>query len=242
MTGPDDAMASATTLTTPGAVVTILTDPGDWQEAVRDAARLAAETGRRLKVVLADGDELVNAAALDCVSLVASRGPARAIDPQAARRLVNAQTGCLRRELELLGRRLGIEIELTVLAPGAAGFWAGSTALTIFGRRRRGALLVIHAGTRATLDVAARLAAGRGQRVRLLAAAAGTPPGDAAELSLLLGRWLEAPPEPLALDQPLHIESGGRIAAIVLDPAYVETRKLSAEALLNEIRRLMRLA
>lgn len=239
MTEARGAAVSTDTLASPDTVTTILADLCDWQEPVRDAARLAAQTGRRLKVVLADGGDLLTAFSLDCGRLVATQGPVRTIDRHQAQRLLNAQIARLRQELEALAERLGIAVELTTLGPKAAGFWAGSMALTVFGRRRRGTLLVIHAGTAGTLEVAARLAAERRQSVRLLAVADGQPSGDPDTLARLLGRWLEAPPESVPADQPLASGKPGRIAALVLDPAYVESRKLTPETLMAELRLLM---
>lgn len=235
MTTRAETHAHAATLTTSETVITILTDPCDWQEPVREAARLAADSGRRLKVVLADGGELMAAAALDCVQLVGSRGPVRTIDAKETARLLKAQAARLRRELDVLGRRLGIEVELTTLGREATAFWTGSSALTVFSRRRRGAVLVVHAGTTGTLEVAVRLASTRRLGVRLLAATGEDPQ----VLARHLERWLEAPPEPLPLDRPLALAGASRIAALVLDPAYVETRKLTSEVLLAELRLLM---
>jgi hypothetical protein len=222
-----------TTLTTAGSVTVVLTDVCDWQEAVRDAARLAAASGRKLRVVLADSDELLAAASLDCVRLLASGGLVSAFDPAEARRLVKAQTARLRQELQTLGRRLGIDTELVeTKAVAEAGLWTGSTALTVFARRRRGLIMVVHAGTAGTLEVAARLAAERRQAVRLLVAGTAEDP---ALLRRLFGPWLTEAPEPLgespALPRPAH---AGTIAAMVIDPAWLEQRRLGLRALVEQ--------
>lgn len=226
-------VASATTLATPGSVTVILTDVCDWQEPVRDAARLAAASGRKLRVVLADSDELLAAARLDCVRLLASGGMVSAFEPAEARRLVRAQTARLRQELETLGRRLAIDTELVETKTAVeTSPWAGSTALTVFARRRRGLIMVVHAGTAGTLEVAARLAAERRQAVRLLVAGAAADP---ALLHRLFGRWLTDAPEPLgeapALQRPAH---AGAIAALVIDPAWLEQRRLGLRALVEQ--------
>lgn len=229
----------AATLETTGTVTVILTDPCDWQEPVTRAAGLAARSGRRLKVILADSGDLLTAASLDCVRLMASGGLLSDFDPAAARRLLRAQTVRLRQGIAELARRLKIEAELIeATAETASRVWAGSTALTVFGRRR-GVLLVVHAGTAATLEVAASLAAERHQAVRLLTAAAG-PGAEAAELiRRLLGPWLAAPAATLAADAPLALAGHERVATLVLDPAYVEARSLSPAALVREARRLL---
>ena len=56
--------AATTTLTTARAVLVILTGDADWQEPLDRAARLAAATGKALRVLLTDDDALVSAAAL----------------------------------------------------------------------------------------------------------------------------------------------------------------------------------
>ncbi len=226
-------------MATSGTVTVILTDPCDWQEPVTRAARLAAAGGKRLRVILADSGDLLTAASLDCVRLMASGGLVSDFDPAGARRLLKAQAGRLRREIETLARRLQIEAELVEATPETASrVWAGSTALTVFGRRR-GVLLVVHAGTAATLEVAASLAAERHQAVRLLTAAA-SPGAETAELvRRLLGPWLAAPAAALAADAPLALAGHERVAALVLDPAYVEARSLSPAALVREARRLL---
>jgi hypothetical protein len=230
--------AGAATVETPGTVTIILTDPCDWAGPVSDAARLAASNGKRLRVVIADSAELLTAASLDCVRLLASGGGVSAFDPTAARRLLKAQTARLRGEVERLARRYGLDAEVVELTPSTlTGFWAGSAALTVFGRRRRGVLLVVHAGTSGTLEIAARLAAERRQSVRLLSAG-GADAADA--VRRLLSRWMETAAEPLAPDAPLPQAGRQRIAAMVLDPAYVEGRRLHIDALLAEIKGLMR--
>jgi hypothetical protein len=231
------ATPQATTVAERGSVTLILSDPCDWEGPVADAARLAAASDKRLRVVLADGGEILTAASLDCVHLMASGGGMSTIDSAAARRLLRAQTARLRLEVERLSRRLGREAEVLEVAPGnALGFSAGSKALTFFARRRRGVLLVVHAGTSGTLEIAARLAAERHQAVRLLSASDGDA-GDA--IRRLLGRWLDSPAISLAPGGPLPRPGPERIAAIVLDPAYVESRKLSLDALLAEVRKLI---
>jgi hypothetical protein len=224
----------ATTLTTAGSVTVILTDVCDWQAPVRDAARLAAASGRKLRVVLADSDELLAAASLDCVRLLASGGLVSAFDPAEARRLVRAQTARLRQELQTLAKRLAIDTELVeTRAATEPSLWAGSTALTVFGRRRRGLIMVVHAGTTGTLEVAARLAAERRQAVRLLVAGAAADP---ALLHRLFGPWLTEAPESLgespALPRPPA--NAGAIAAMVIDPAWLEQRRLSLQALVEQ--------
>lgn len=233
---------NGTTLATAGTVITILTDMSDWREPVTRAARLAAATGRKLRVVVADGGELLAAASLTCAHLMAPGGLVSRFEPPEARRLMKAQSARLRLELQRLAERLGIEVEL--IEPEtipAAGFWAGSTALTVFGRRRRGVILVVHAGSMATLEIAARLAAEGRQPVRLLNTGHG-PAGEAAiaeRIIRLLGPWLERPATGLVENAPLPRSAGERIATLVLDPAYVEARQLEFDALLWEIRRLM---
>lgn len=233
---------SGATVATAGTVVTILTDMSDWREPVTRAARLAAATGRKLRVVVADGGELLAAASLACAHLMAPGGLVSRFEPREARQLLKAQSARLRLELQRLAQRLGIQAELIETGPTPeVGLWAGGTALTVFGRRRRGIILVVHAGSMATLEVAARLAAEGRQHVRLL----NTEPGAAGEtaiaerISRLLGPWLEQPAAGLGADAPLPRPADERIATLVLDPAYVEARQLQLDALLGEIRRLM---
>lgn len=230
------------TVATAGTVITILTDMSDWQEPVARAARLAAATGRKLRVVVADSGELLAAASLACAHLMAPGGLVSRFEPREARRLLKAQSARLRLELQRQAQLLGIEAELiepeAVLPPG---LWAGGTALTVFGRRRRGIILVVHAGSIATLEIAARLAAEGRQTVRLLSTGQG-PAGEAAiaeRISRLIGPWLEQPTAGLGADAPLPRPTGERIATLVLDPAYVEAQQLQLDALLREIRRLM---
>jgi len=231
------ATPTATTVASSGTVTVILADPCNWEGPLADAARLAATSGKRLRVVLTDGGELLTAASLDCVRLLATGGMVSSIDSAAARRLLRAQTVRLRAEVDRLARRLGLEAEVQEVAPGSAsGFSAGSMALTVFSRRRRGVLLVVHAGTSGTLEIAARLAAERHQVVRLLNASS----TDATEaIRNQLGRWLELPATALAPGAPLPRPGPERVATIVLDPAYVEGRKVSLDELLDEIRLLM---
>jgi hypothetical protein len=219
---------------TPGSVVVVLTDICDWQESVRDAARLAAATGRRLRVVVADGGEILTAANLDCVRLLAAGGGVSAFDPLVARRLLRAQMVRLRQGLAALAARLGIEAELSEpkAAPDAA-FWAGSTALALFARRRRGVIMVVHAGTATTLEVAARLAVERQQMVHLVTAtASGGGRLEPAELRRLFGPWLRDAPEALGeavvLRRPRDATA---IAALVIDPAWLERSRLSLASL-----------
>lgn len=221
--------ASAPTIAATGAaIVVVLTDVCDWQDSVRHAARLAAATGRRLRVVLADGSDLLNAANLACVRLMASGGLVSAFDPLEARRLVKAQTARLRRELQELAARLAIEVELIEATTTEDGLWVGTTALTVFGRRRRGVIMVVHAGTAGTLEVAARLAAERRQEVRLLSAAT----ADLAAIRRLFGPWLIDSPEPLGDTVTLRRPAGAvTVAALVIDPAWLEQRRLTLEAL-----------
>ena len=231
------ASPTATTVASSGTVTVILADPCNWEGPVADAARLAAASGKRMRVVLDDGGDLLTAASLDCVHLLASGGGLSSIDSAAARRLLRAQTARLRAEVDRLARRLGLEAEVLEVAPGsAAGFSAGSMALTVFSRRRRGVLLVVHAGTSGTLEIAARLAAERHQVVRLLNASS-TDATDAVRSRL--GQWLELPGTALAPGAPLPLPGAERVATIVLDPAYVEGRKVSLDELLREIRLLM---
>jgi hypothetical protein len=233
---------SGATVATAGTVITILTDMSDWREPVTRAARLAAATGRKLRVVVADGGELLAAASLACAHLMAPGGLVSRFEPREARRLLKAQSARLRLELQRLAQRHGIEAEL--IEPEAVpppGLWAGGTALTVFGRRRRGVILVVHAGSMATLEIAARLAAEGRQKVRLLKTGPG-PAGEAAvaeRISRLIGPWLEEPTAGLGADAPLARSADERIATLVLDPAYVEARQLQLDALLREIRRLM---
>ena len=236
------ASAPATTVTTAGTVVLILADMSDWREPLNRAARLAAVSGRKLRVIVADGGELLAAASLACAHLMAPGGLISAFEPRQARRLLKAQIARLRLELARLAPALGIEAELIEPAAGPPGdFWAGSTALTVFGRRRRGVLMVVHAGSAATLEIAARLAAEGRQKVRLLKTGPG-PAGEAAvaeRISRLIGPWLEEPTAGLGADAPLARSADERIATLVLDPAYVEARQLQLDALLREIRQLM---
>ncbi len=227
------ATTGTTTLTVPGAVVILLTDIADWQRPVGEAARLAAATGRRLRVVLADSSELLTAASLDCVKLLASGGMVSGFDAREARRLLRAQTARLRHELERLAAGLAIEIELIeATASNEAGIWTGSTALTVFGRRRRGIIMVVHAGTGATLEVAARLATERRQGVRLLSAAVALDP---AALDRLFGPWLAGGAEPLAETSVLRRPGGAEpIAALVVDPAWAARHGLTLDALLRQ--------
>ena len=233
---------SGATIATAGTVITILTDLSDWQEPVARAARLAAATGRKLRVIVADSGELLAAASLACAHLMAPGGLVSRFEPREARRLLKAQSFRLRLELRRQAERLGIEAEL--IEPEAVpppGLWAGGTALTVFGRRRRGVILVVHAGSTATLEVAARLAAEGRQPVRLLISGQG-PVGEsgvAERISRLLGPWLEQPAVGLGAAAPLPRPDDARIATLVLDPAYVEARRLELDALLLEIRRLM---
>ncbi len=231
------ATPAATTVASSGTVTVILADPCNWEGPVANAARLAAASGKRMRVVLDDGGDLLTAASLDCVHLLASGGALSNIDSAAARRLLRAQTARLRAEVDRLARRLGLEAEVLEVAPGStSGFSAGSMALTVFSRRRRGVLLVVHAGTSGTLEIAARLAAERHQVVRLLNASS-TDATDA--IRNRLGQWLELPATALAPGAPLPRPGAERVATIVLDPAYVEGRKVSLDELLREIRLLM---
>jgi hypothetical protein len=230
--------ATSTTLTTARTVIVILTGDADWQEPLDRAARLAAATGKALRVLLADDDALVSAAALDCVRLVAWGGLVGAFDPTAARRLVRARRARLRGVLQGLAARHGIAAELAESAP--ATHWAGCAALTFFGRRRRGTLLVVHAGTVDTLDVAARLALEQHQEVRLLLVGAGSPAEAATELRRRFGHLLRQPPEALEEGHPLRRPSGTtRVTTVVLDPAYLTARNLTLEDLLDELRTVM---
>jgi hypothetical protein len=233
---------SSATVATAGTVITILTDTSDWSGPVARAARLAAATGRKLKVIVADGGELMAAASLACAHLMAPGGLVSSFEPREARRLMKAQLSRLRLELQRQAQQLGIEAELVepeaVLPPG---LWTGGTALTVFGRRRRGVILVVHAGSMATLEIAARLAAEGRQPVRLLNTGQG-PAGEAAiaeRIRRVIGPWLEQPSTGLGADAPLPRPGDKRIATLVLDPAYVEARQLELDALLREIRRLM---
>jgi hypothetical protein len=187
-----EAASAPTIAATGAAIVVVLTDVCDWQDSVRHAARLAAATGRRLRVVLADGGDLLNAANLACVRLMASGGLVSAFDPLEARRLVKAQIARLRRELQELAARLAIEVELIEATTTEDGLWVGTTALTVFGRRRRGVIMVVHAGTVGTLEVAARLAAERRQEVRLLSAATADPRGDPPAVRAMADRFAGA--------------------------------------------------
>lgn len=232
-----DAPRQAPHLATPGTVVVVLTDICDWREPVQEAARLAAATGRNLRVVVADSDDLLTAASLDCVGLLAAGGLVSAFDPKAARRLLRAQMVRLRQGLQELAGRLRIEIGLVepAVAP-ESGFWAGSTALALFARRRRGIILVVHAGTAATLELAARLAVERHQMVHLLSAAgAGMAGPDPATLKRLFGPWLRAAPEPLGDDgtlrRPAHAAA---VAALVVDPAWLERSRPSLAVLRDQ--------
>ena len=230
--------ATLTTLATPRAVIVILSGDADWQEPLARAARLAAATGKSLRVLLANGDELISAAALECARLVARDGLLGAFDAVAARRLVRAREARLRQVLQSLAARHGIEAELAKSAPDAV--WAGSAALTFFGRRRRGTLLVVHAGTADTLEVAARLALEQQQEVRLLVVSDAAAAELEAELRRRFGHLLRRPPEVWSIDHPLARPGGvARVATVVLDPAYLTGRKLTLEALLDEIRALM---
>ncbi len=236
------ASAPATTVTTAGTVVLILADMSDWREPLNRAARLAAVSGRKLRVIVADGGELLAAASLACAHLMAPGGLISAFEPRQARRLLKAQIARLRLELARLAPALGIEAELIEPAAGPPGdFWAGSTALTVFGRRRRGVLMVVHAGSAATLEIAARLAAEGRQHVRLLRVIheVGDDPADASRLARLFGPWLEAPAATVEPDAPLPLPGPERIVTLVLDPAYVEARRLELDALLREVRRLL---
>jgi hypothetical protein len=228
-------LEGAATVTTPGTVITILTELADWRDPVTRAARLAAASGRKLQVIVADDSELLAAASLACAHLLAPGGSISTFEPAQARRLLKGQTTRLRLELERLARGLGIEAELVESRAVAAGaLWRGCTALTAFGRRR-GVILVVHAGTSATLEIAGRLAAERRQQVRLVrfgeqvAASEGQSP--------LLGPWLEPVVLTLGPDAPLSGVRGERVATLVLDPAYVEARRLELDALLGEVRR-----
>lgn len=60
------ALQGAATVTTPGTVITILTELADWRDPVTRAARLAATSGRKLRVIVADDSELLAAASLAC--------------------------------------------------------------------------------------------------------------------------------------------------------------------------------
>lgn len=231
------AVATAT-VATPRAVIAILSGDADWQEPLARAARLAAATGKSLRVLLTDGDELIAAAALDCARLVAWGGLVGTFDPVAARRLMRARQSRLRQVLRSLAARHGIEAELAESPPDAV--WTGSAALTFFGRRRRGALLVVHAGTAETLDVAARLALEQQQEVRLLVVSAASASELEAELRRRFGQLLRQPPGVWSIDHPLACPGGvARVATVVLDPAYLAGRKLTLEALLGEIRAVM---
>lgn len=231
------AAAGAAMVATAGTVITILTDLGDWREAVSRAARLAAATGRKLRVIVADDRELLAAAALTCAHLMAPGGVISDFEPAVARRLLRSQTTRLRLELEQLARRLGIEAALVEPRAVAAGaLWADSTALTVFGRRR-GVIMLVHAGSVAALEIAGRLAAERRQPVRLVRF------GDAVAASenaaRRLGPWLEPVALSLGPDASLPRITGERVAALILDPAYVEARGLDLDALLGEVRQLM---
>ncbi len=233
-------LSTAATVTTAGTVITILTDPCEWREPVTRAARLAAATGRKLKVVLADTGELLAAARLACARLMAPGGLISTFEPREARRLLKSQTTRLRLELERLARGLGIEAELVEPAAAATGgLWTGCTALTVFGRRRRGVIMVVHAGSAATLEIAARLAAEHRQHVRLLRVGVGAVESES--VRRLLGPWLEPGAATLGPEAPLPEARGERVSTLVLDPAYVEGRKLELDALLREVRRLMQL-
>ncbi len=226
--------ASSTTLTTARTVIVILNGDADWQVPLDRAARLAAATGKDLRVLLTDDDALVSAAALDCVRLVAWGGMVGAFDPVAARRLVRARRARLQGVLRSLAARHGIAAELADSTPAA--HWAGCAALTFFGRRRRGTLLVVHAGTADTLDVAARLALEQHQEVRLLSIG----PESVVELRRRFGHLLRQPPEALEEGRPLRRPSGpARVTTVVLDPAYLTARNLTLEALLDELRSVM---
>lgn len=225
---------TAATLTTARTVIVILNGDADWQAPLDRAARLAAASGKALRVLLTDDEALVSAAALDCVRLVAWGGTVGTFDTTAARRLVRARRARLQGVLQGLAARHGIAAELADGSP--AGHWTGCAALTVFGRRRRGALLVVHAGTADTLDVAARLALEQHQEVRLLSIG----PESAAELRRRLGHLLREPPEALEQGHPLRRPSGpARVTTVVLDPAYLTARNLPLEALLDELRGVM---
>jgi len=231
------ALEGAATVTTPGTVITILTDLADWREPVNRAARLAAASGRKLRVIVADDSELLAAAGLACANLLAPGGSISAFEPAQARRLLKGQTTRLRLELERLARGLGIEAELVEPRSMAAGvLWTGCTALTVFGRRR-GVILVVHAGSAATLQIAGRLAAERRQQVRLVRFGDALTASDS--VRRLVGPWLEPVVLTLGPDAPLSGASGERVATLVLDPAYVEARGLELDALLGEVRRLL---
>lgn len=229
------ALARKADTTATGAVIVIITDPHGWEEPLRHGVALAAASGRKLKVILAGNDELGAAARLDCCRFVGTAGLSIAFSANEARRLLQAQARRLRHELERLGARHGIAVELMVPAlPAPAAIWTGGAALTVFGRRR-GILLVVHAGTEATLELAARLAAERRQAVRLLRVEGESAGTDQPRL----GPWPGLPAETVREDAPLPSPIGGRIATVVLDPLYVERRGLTLETLLAEIRRLM---
>lgn len=226
--------AASTTLTTPRTVIVVLNGDADWQAPLDRAARLAAASGKALRVLLTDDDALVSAAALGCVRLVAWGGTVGAFDPTAARRLVRARRARLQGVLQALATRHSIEAELAEGAPATR--WSGCAALTVFGRRRRGALLVVHAGTADTLDVAARLALEQHQEVRLLSIG----PESAGELRRRFGHLLREPPEALEQSRPLRRPSGpARVTTVVLDPAYLTARNVPLEALLDELRGVM---
>jgi len=231
------AAVGAATVATAETVITLLTDLGDWRDPVTRAARLAAATGRKLRVIVADDRELLAAAGLACAGLIAPGGTISRFEPAVARRLLKSQTTRLRLELARLARGLGIEAELVEpQTVAAAGLWAGCTALTVFGRRR-GVILLVHAGSRATLEIAQRLAAERRQHVRLLRV--GDAVAENESIGRLLGQWLEPGSTRLGPDAPLPAAGGERVAALVLDPAYVEARRLELDALLDEVRRLL---
>lgn len=231
------ALQGAATVTTPGTVITILTELADWRDPVTRAARLAATSGRKLRVIVADDSELLAAASLACAHLLAPGGSISAFEPAQARRLLKGQTTRLRLELQRLARGLGIEAELVEPRSVAVGvLWTGCTALTVFGRRR-GVILVVHSGSSATLEIAGRLAAERRQQVRLVRY------GDMITASetvrRLVGPWLEPVVLTLGPDAPLSAVRGERVATLVLDPAYVEARRLELDALLGEVRLLL---
>jgi|GEM_PF-2227996 len=231
------ALEGAAMVTTPGTVITILTDLAAWRDPVTRAARLASASGRKLRVIVADDSELLAAAGLACAHLLARGGSLSTFEPGQARRLLKSQTTRLRLELQRLAKELGIEAELVEPQAVAAGLpWAGCTALTVFGRRR-GVILVVHAGSAATLEIAGRLAAERCQQVRL--ARFGETAAASDTVRRLVGPWLEPVVLTLGPDAPLSGASGERVATLVLDPAYVEARGLELDALLGEVRRLL---
>lgn len=213
-------------------VIVVLTELTEWQDSVTHAAQLAAASDRRLRVILADGDELVSAAGLHCARILAHGGLLSTFDLVEARRLVKAHLNRLRQGLPALAARYAIEIEL-VEAPAVTdhSLWTGSTALTVFGRRRRGVIMVVYAGTAATLDVAARLAAEQRQTVSLLRTAG----ADLAVIGHKIGPWLTHTPQLLdataALPAPSH---GMTIAALVIDPAWLASNRLTVQALRDQ--------